>query len=105
MLKRIQGASAAADQLPVRLTQCHRSTSELDCEAIRLSNPLLLEDVLVWHPKGWAYICHAEWPFLNELLRLLYAIRTFLLTSQIINWALPEAEFHAYLRRNVYADF
>ena len=32
---------------------------------MRLSNPLLLEDVLVRHPKLRVYICHAGWPFIN----------------------------------------
>src|SRR5947209_19662048 len=39
---------------------------------MRLGNPLLLEDVLVGHPKLPVYICHAVGPFLNELLGLLY---------------------------------
>ena len=40
---------------------------------MRLSNPLLLEDVLIRHPKFRVYICHAGWPFIDELLGLLWA--------------------------------
>lgn len=72
---------------------------------MRLSNPLLLEDVLVRHPKLRVYICHAGWPFLSELLGLLYAHPQVYVDLAVINWVLPEAEFHAYLRRIVDAGF
>ncbi len=72
---------------------------------MRLSNPLLLEDVLVHHPKLRVYICHAGWPFLNELIGLLYAHPQVYVDVAVINWALPEAEFHAYLRRIIDAGF
>jgi uncharacterized protein len=72
---------------------------------MRLSNPLLLEDVLVRHPKLRVYICHAGWPFINELLGLLYAHPQVYVDVAVINWVLPEAEFHAYLRRLVDAGF
>jgi uncharacterized protein len=72
---------------------------------MRLSNPLLLEDVLVRHPKLRVYICHAGWPFINELLGLLYAHPQVYVDIAVINWVLPEAEFHAYLRRIVDAGF
>jgi hypothetical protein len=72
---------------------------------MRLSNPLLLEDVLVHHPKLRVYICHAGWPFIDELLGLLYAHPQVYVDVAVINWVLPEAEFHAYLRRIVEAGF
>jgi predicted TIM-barrel fold metal-dependent hydrolase len=72
---------------------------------MRLSNPLLLEDVLVRHPKLRVYVCHAGWPFLNELLGLLYAHPQVYVDVAVINWVLPEPEFHAYLRRLVDAGF
>lgn len=72
---------------------------------MRLSNPLLLEDVLVRHPKLRVYICHAGWPFINELLGLLWAHPQVYVDIAIINWAIPEAEFNTYLRRMVDAGF
>jgi uncharacterized protein len=72
---------------------------------MRLSNPLLLEDVLVRHPKLRVYVCHAGWPFINELLGLLYAHPQVYVDVAVINWVLPEAEFHTYLRRLVDAGF
>lgn len=72
---------------------------------MRLSNPLLLEDVLVRHPKLRVYICHAGWPFINELLGLLWAHPQVYVDIAIINWGIPEAEFYTYLRRIVDAGF
>jgi len=72
---------------------------------MRLSNPLLLEDVLVRHPKLRVYICHAGWPFIDELLGLLWAHPQVNVDVGVINWALPESEFHTYLRRIVDAGF
>lgn len=42
---------------------------------MRASNghPLLLEEVLVRHPKLRLYVMHAGWPFLDEMKALLYA--------------------------------
>ncbi len=72
---------------------------------MRLSNPLLLEDVLVRHPKLRVYICHAGWPFIDELLGLLWAHPQVNVDVGVINWVLPEPEFNAYLRRIVDAGF
>jgi len=72
---------------------------------MRLSNPLLLEDVLVRHPKLRVYISHAGWPFIDELLGLLWAHPQVNVDLGVINWVLPEVEFHSYLRRIIDAGF
>ena len=69
------------------------------------SNPLLLEDVLIRHPDLRLYVMHAGWPFLDELLGLLYAHPQVYIDVGVINWVLPRTEFHAYLRRIVEAGF
>lgn len=61
--------------------------------------------MLIRHPQLRVYVCHAGWPFLNELLGLLYAHPPVYVDVAVINWALPVAEFHAYLRRIVDAGF
>lgn len=38
-----------------------------------LSNPLLLEEVLVRHPKLRLYVMHAGWPMGDAMIGLLYA--------------------------------
>jgi predicted TIM-barrel fold metal-dependent hydrolase len=70
-----------------------------------LSNPLVLEEVLVKHPKLRLYVMHAGWPMLNEMLGLLYAHPQVYVDVAVLNWALPRAEFHTYLRRLVEAGF
>ena len=39
-----------------------------------LSNPLLLEEVLVRHPKLRLYVMHAGWPMLDQTIGLLWHI-------------------------------
>lgn len=70
-----------------------------------LSNPLLLEDVLVKHPHLRLYVMHAGWPMLDEMIGLLYAHPQVYVDIAVIDWALPRAEFHTYLRRLVEAGF
>ena len=70
-----------------------------------LSNPLLLEDVLVKHPKMRIYIMHGGWPYLDEIVGLLYAHPQVYIDIAVINWVLPRAEFHQYLRRIVEAGY
>jgi predicted TIM-barrel fold metal-dependent hydrolase len=70
-----------------------------------LSNPLLLEDVLIKHPHLRLYVMHAGWPMLDEMLGLLYAHPQVYVDIAVIDWALPQAEFHTYLRRLVEAGF
>lgn len=69
------------------------------------SNPLLLEDVLIRHPDLRIYVMHAGWPFLDELIGLLYAHPQVYIDIGVINWVLPRKEFHGYLRRIVEAGF
>jgi uncharacterized protein len=42
------------------------------CRA-RISDPLLLEDVLVRPPKFRLYVMHAGWPMSDQMVALLYA--------------------------------
>lgn len=70
-----------------------------------LSNPLLLEDVLIKHPKLRIYIMHAGYPFIDELIGLLWAHPQVYIDVAVINWALPQIEFHNYLKRIVEAGY
>jgi len=70
-----------------------------------LSNPLLLEEVLVKHPKLRIYIMHAGYPFIDELIGLLWAHPQVYVDVAVINWVLPQIEFHNYLRRIVEAGY
>ena len=70
-----------------------------------LSNPLLLEDVLIKHPKLRLYVMHAGWPMLDEMVGLLYAHPQVYVDVGAINWVLPRKEFHRYLQRLVEAGY
>jgi len=70
-----------------------------------LSNPLLLEEVLIRHPNLRLYVMHAGWPMLDDMLGLLHAHPQVYVDISVINWALPREEFHTYLKRLVQAGF
>jgi len=69
------------------------------------SNPLLLENVLVKHPKLRIYIMHAGWPFIDELIGMLYAHPQLYVDVAVINWILPKKEFYPFLKRIVDAGY
>jgi len=70
-----------------------------------LGDPLLLEDVLVRHPKLRIYVMHAGWPFLDHMIALMYAYPNVLVDLGVISWVRPRAEFHSYLRALVQAGY
>ena len=65
---------------------------------MRLSNPLDLEEVLLKHPKMRIYVMHAGWPMLDGMMALMYAHPQVYVDTGVIDYVLPEAEFHRYLK-------
>jgi predicted TIM-barrel fold metal-dependent hydrolase len=70
-----------------------------------LGSPLRLEEVLFRHPKLRLYVMHAGWPFLDEMIALLYAYPTLYVDIAVLDWTQPPREFHRYLRRLVEAGY
>ena len=70
-----------------------------------LTNPLLLEEVLIRHPKLRLYVMHAGWPMSDQMVALMWAHPQVYVDTGVIDWALPRKEFHAYLKRLVDAGF
>ncbi len=70
-----------------------------------LSNPLLLEEVLVRHPKMRLYVMHAGWPMGDAMIALMYAHPQVYVDTGIIGYAYRRDDFHAYLKRLVDAGF
>lgn len=70
-----------------------------------LSNPLQLEPVLVRHPKLRIWVMHAGWPMLDQMVGLLQTYPQVYVDVSAIDWFIPRAEFHTYLRRLVQAGF
>ncbi len=79
--------------------------ADMPAMRMRLGNPLLLEDVLVRHPKVRVYVMHAGWPHIDGLLAMLHSFPNLYVDVGVINWAIPKAEFYTYLRRMVDAGF
>jgi len=72
---------------------------------VTLGNPLLLEPVLIRHPKLRLYLMHAGWPYLEETKAILHSYPQTYVDVAVINWAIPRAEFHDYLRALIRAGF
>ncbi len=62
-------------------------------------NPLQVEEALARHPKLRVYLMHAGFPFLEETIAVLHAHPNVYADLAVIDWVLPRAEFHDYLRR------
>lgn len=70
-----------------------------------LSDPLLLEGVLVRHPRLRLYVMHAGWPMLDRMIALLYSHPQVYADVAVIDYTQPRAEFHRYLQRLVDAGY
>lgn len=71
----------------------------------RLSSPLLLEDVLVKHPKLRVNVMHAGFPMLDDTLALLYAHPQVYVDTGVIVYTQPRPAFYRYLQALVDAGF
>jgi predicted TIM-barrel fold metal-dependent hydrolase len=74
---------------------------------MRASNgrPLRLEEPLLRHPKMRIYVMHAGWPYLDEMIALLYAHPQVHVDVGVIDWTQPRGEFDRFLRGLVEAGY
>lgn len=70
-----------------------------------LGNPMLLEELLVRHPKLRVYVMHAGMPFTDEMIALLYSHPQVYVDISADNWGVARAEFHHQLKRLVDAGY
>ena len=70
------------------------------CPKFRVSygNPILLEEVLIRHPKLRLYMMHGGWPYLEETKAIMSVYPQVYADLATINWIIPREEFHEYLR-------
>ena len=61
-------------------------------------NPLLLEDMLVRHPKLRIYVENTGYPFLGEMVAMMNQYPQLYGDLSTITWVLPRSAFYAYLR-------
>ena len=69
------------------------------------ANPLQLEKALVEYPNLKLYIMHGGWPYIEDIKALMYAHQNVYVDLAVINWVLPQEEFHNYLKSLFDAGF
>ena len=72
---------------------------------VTLGNPILVEEVLIRHPRLRIYLMHGGAPYLQETKAILSVYPKVYVDLATINWILPREEFHGYLRELVRAGF
>lgn len=77
------------------------------CPKFRVTygNPVLIEEVLVRHPKLRIYLMHGGWPYLEETIAIMSVYPQVYADLATINWIIPREEFHEYLRALIRAGF
>lgn len=65
---------------------------------IAKGNPLLVSEVIKKHPGLRIYIENAGWPFLEEIISLLYMYPNVYVDVSTITWGIPRNVFHNYLK-------
>jgi len=70
-----------------------------------LVNPLELEELLIRHPMLRVYVMHAGYPYLDDMIMLLYGHPQVYVDIGVLTWYHPRKEFQRYLRRLVEAGF
>jgi predicted TIM-barrel fold metal-dependent hydrolase len=66
-------------------------------------NPLLLESVLVRHPKLRLYVEDAGYPFLEETVAMMSQYPQLYVDVSTITWLIPRDAFHSYLHELIRA--
>ncbi len=61
-------------------------------------NPLLLEDVLVHHPKLRLYVENAGYPYKEEIIAMMYQYPQLYADVSTITWVIPRVAFYDYLK-------
>lgn len=100
---------ALAEELdvPVAIHMAGSGMPDVPTFRVRLGDPLLLEEVLVRHPKLRVNVMHAGLPFLENMIALMrrYANVYADLSMIDVASAYPREQFHDYLRALIRAGF
>lgn len=72
---------------------------------VRLGSPLLLEEVLVKHPKLRVYVMHYGSPLVDEMIAMMYSHPNLYVDIACNNWAFPRKQFYSHLERMIDAGF
>jgi hypothetical protein len=72
---------------------------------VTLGNPILVEELLIRHPRLRVYLMHGGSPYLQETKASLLVYPQVYVDLATINWLMPREELHGYLRELVRAGF
>ena len=72
---------------------------------VKLGSPLLLEDLIVRHPKLRIYVMHYGSPLVDEMIAMMYSHANLYVDISCNNWAFPRKQFYDHLERMVDAGF
>lgn len=72
---------------------------------VRLGSPMLLEEVLVRHPKLRVYVMHYGSPLVDEMIAMLFSHSNLYIDIAWNNWGAPRKQFYEHLRKMVEAGF
>jgi predicted TIM-barrel fold metal-dependent hydrolase len=72
---------------------------------VSLGSPLLLEDLIVRHPKLRIYVMHYGSPLVDEMIAMMYSHPNLYVDISCNNWAFPRKQFYDHLERMIDAGF
>lgn len=72
---------------------------------VKLGSPLLLEDLIVKHPKLRIYVMHYGSPLVDEMIAMMYSHPNLYVDISCNNWAFPRKQFYDHLERMIDAGF
>jgi len=72
---------------------------------VRFTSPLLLEDVLVRHPKLRIYAMHYGSPMVEQTIAMMFTYPNLYVDVAGNDWLMPRAQFYAQLKQMVDAGF
>ena len=72
---------------------------------VKLGSPLLLEDLIVKHPKLRIYVMHYGSPLVDEMIAMMYSHPNLYVDISCNNWAFPRKQFYNHLERMIDAGF
>lgn len=70
---------------------------------VAAGNPVLLEDVLIKHPGLRLFVENTGYPFLSEMVSIMYQYPNVYGDLSTISWIIPRPEFHNYLKNLIRA--
>lgn len=72
---------------------------------VKLGSPLLLEDLIVRHPKLRIYVMHYGSPLVDEMIAMMYSHPNLYVDISANNWGMPRKQFYDHLQRMINAGF